>query len=67
MSGAVESGICDICKKETHLQRKYYYYNIVCECHSPQHFELVRYCNDCIPLEPKLTKLEIKTETLKEL
>ncbi len=40
MSGCVEIGICDICKKEAHLQRTYFRYNIKCECHSPYHFEL---------------------------
>ena len=43
----IEFGKCDICGKETCLNRKYYYYDIKCECHSPQHFELVCYCDDC--------------------
>lgn len=67
MSGCVEIGICDICKKEAHLQRTYFRYNIKCECHSPYHFELVRHCSDCIPKEPRETKITLRTEYLKNI
>jgi len=66
MTGAIEIDKCDVCGKENvHVSRKYYRYDIKCECHSPHHFELVRYCKDCIPKEPKETKIFIKTENLK--
>ena len=57
-------GTCDICKKETHLQITYFHYDIKCECHSPNHFEIVYHCEDCIPIEPVTTKIVIKTENL---
>ncbi len=62
--GESEFGTCDICKKEANLERKYYRYAVKCECHSPEHFEIVRHCNTCIPLEPKETKILIKTSEL---
>lgn len=64
MSGEVEFGKCDVCHIEKPLERKYYYYAINCECHSPKHFELVRHCKDCIPNKPLLTNLTIKSEIL---
>jgi len=67
MSGDVEFGKCEICGKETFLQRTYFKYNIKCECHSPQHFEFIRHCDDCVPEEPKITKIIVKTETLKNI
>ncbi len=57
MSGDVEVGKCDVCGKKTQLNRKIYRYDIKCDCHSPHHFEIVRHCNDCIPKEPKTTKI----------
>lgn len=52
-----EYGKCDICKKENTLSRKYYHYDIECECHlsggKKEHFEIVRYCKDCKPKPPK--------------
>ena len=66
MNGACEFGKCEICGKETCLQRTYFSYDIKCECHSPNHFELVRHCKDCIPTEPRETKVIFSTEKLKE-
>lgn len=61
MSGEVMVGKCDICGKENvELERKYYYYNIKCECHSPQHFEIVDHCKACIPKPPKKTTIYIE-------
>lgn len=62
--GEQEQGICNICHKEKILQREYYHYDIKCECHSPKHFECVKYCNNCIPTEPEETKITIKTSQL---
>lgn len=67
MSGVVEFGICDICKKENYMERTYFHYDIKCECHSPKHFILIIHCKDCIPKEPKETKIILKTETLNKL
>ena len=58
--GDVEFGKCDICGKETTLNRKYYHYDIKCDCCSPKHFEIVRHCKDCKPQPPKYVKVYIK-------
>jgi hypothetical protein len=67
MAGQIEFGKCEICNKETHLKRTYFRYDIKCECHSPNHFELVIHCNDCVPVEPKITKISINTKMLTKL
>ena len=64
MSGEVEFGKCSICGKETTLERTYFHYAIKCECHSPRHFELVIHCKECVPKEPEITTLTIKTKML---
>jgi hypothetical protein len=56
-----EYGTCDICGREAGLGRKYYYYDISCECCvGSQHFELVRYCNQCTPVPPARVKVIIQ-------
>jgi hypothetical protein len=55
-----EYGRCRICGKEGNLTRTYYYYGIQCECHSPQHFEIVRHCLTCKPKAPEETNVFIK-------
>lgn len=63
-----ESGVCDICRKESKsLSRKYYRYGFPCECHGSEHVELVRYCPNCEPHEPTYTKVRLTTKTAKEL
>ena len=57
--GDVEVDICDICGEKHTLQRKYYYYGIKCQCHSPEHFEIVRHCSTCIPKPPEKTTIHI--------
>ena len=64
MSGNLEFGTCDVCGRENYLTRTYWNYNIKCECHSSQHFEMSMHCSTCIPKEPYLTKVTFKTETL---
>ncbi len=66
MSGESEFDRCDICKTEAPIERKYYPYPVQCECHSPQHFEMVRHCKDCTPTEPETTKVIFKTSDLTE-
>ena len=61
---SVEFGMCDICKKDAPITRTYYRYAIKCNCHSPQHFVLIRHCNECKPVEPEF--LVIKTKDLQK-
>ena len=51
----VEVDYCDICHKKKQIKRKYYYYDVNCDCcGSPRgHFEIVRYCDECTPKPPK--------------
>lgn len=51
----IEIDYCDICHKKTQVFRKYYYYDIDCECCGKKHFEIIRYCKDCKPEPPKYT------------
>ena len=61
MSGVIEYGKCEVCgRKEMNLQRKYYHYNINCDCHRGQHFEFVRHCADCKPSSPEKTTVTMK-------
>jgi hypothetical protein len=50
--GEQEFGRCPICGEDKPLIRKYYYYNIKCDCCSPTHFELRYHCKDCKPQKP---------------
>lgn len=59
-----EHGKCDMCGKDKNLRRAYYYYGIKCECHSPEHFEMVRHCGDCHPEPPKETTIRVKPREL---
>lgn len=67
MCGEIEVGRCEICGKENvQLERKYYRYpNVQCECHSQCHFEIVRHCKDCKPVEPKEIKVILSAEKIK--
>lgn len=49
----IERGECDICGIESDLKRKYYHYDIKCECCRGKHFEIVRYCDKCQPKAPR--------------
>lgn len=62
MCGEIEVGKCDICGKEGQLYRRYYHYDIQCECHSPKHFELIRHCKQCADdvKPPKEIKVTLK-------
>lgn len=62
--GCVEHGICEVCGNEDFLTRTYFRYPIKCECHSPQHFELIRHCKNCTPKEPEITKIQLRTSEL---
>lgn len=63
MAGDSEIGTCDICKKEKPLSRKYYKYDIVCDCcngDNDKHFDYVSHCNTCLPKPPRTTTVHIK-------
>ena len=54
--GDVEINKCDICGVPKQVSRKYYYYNIHCDCCNSKkspHFEIVWYCNNCTPVPPR--------------
>lgn len=67
MSGDKEIGICEVCKEVKTLKRTYFKYAIKCECHSPNHFEFVRHCENCIPKEPIETRVLMNTDKLKNI
>lgn len=63
MSGEIEYGTCDMCKKEAHINRKYYRYDIKCDCCNSKdkpHFEIVRYCNECEPKPPRKVNVSLE-------
>ena len=60
--GEVQFGTCDICKKQTIIESKFYHYGFKCDCHSPEHFERVNYCKDCVPKKPSYTKVTLTDE-----
>ena len=62
--GEIEQNKCTMCGIVAIVQREYYHYDIKCECHSPNHFEIVWYCKNCTPEEPKTTRIHIKTSEL---
>lgn len=62
--GSCEIAKCTFCGIATEVVRKYYHYNMDCECCSgDKHFEIVRYCKDCTPHPPyKITACVIAEE-----
>ena len=62
MSGETQFGECDICKKQTFVESKFYHYGFKCDCHSPEHFERVNYCKECAPKKPPYTKVTLTDE-----
>lgn len=66
-NGDVEYGKCPTCNTEGPLERRYYHYDIKCECHSPDHFEIVWYCKNCSPKEPEFTRIHLHTAKLRRL
>ena len=59
MSGCIEHGCCEYCGEIGPINRKYYTYGIQCQCHSPEHFELVYHCDKCEPKDPGIKKIEL--------
>lgn len=54
MSGDIEIGICNICGQHTQVSRRYYHYDVKCNCCNGKHFEIVKYCEECEPNPPKI-------------
>lgn len=59
MGGTVEIAICDICGNLKPVNRKYYKYDIKCDCCSCHHHELIRHCNECVPKPPNKVSVEL--------
>lgn len=54
--GCQEFDKCDCCGQEAIVERKYFRYDVKCDCCNSKkdnHFEIVRYCKNCIPFPPK--------------
>lgn len=56
---SAEYGKCEICNKESVLERTYFKYAISCSCcgctdkeGNPCHFVCVRHCTNCVPSIP---------------
>lgn len=59
------TGTCEVCKKENvSLTRTYFHYDLQCECHSPNHFDLFDHCSECKPKQPLTTKAELRTSKI---
>ena len=62
--GDIEFGCCEVCGKETVLERTLFIYDVRCDCCGcvregrPCHFEIVRHCSDCpAPMPVKISPL----------
>lgn len=61
--GAQEFSKCDICEQDAIVDRKYYYYDVKCDCCNSKndpHFEIVRYCVKCEPKPPRTITVFLK-------
>ena len=67
MTDVIEYGKCEVCGKEAALKRTYFRYGFKCQCHSPNHFEFVRHCVDCVPQKPLETKVVFSDEQANNL
>lgn len=59
-----EIGKCVVCGTIGVVARTYFSYDIKCECHAPNHFEIVKHCVGCVPKEPTETRIVFKTKDL---
>ena len=58
MSSSIEYGTCSKCNTEAPLTRKYFHYDINCECCvGNKHFEIVKTCQHCEPKPPSYIKV----------
>ena len=63
----IEYGKCEVCGEEKPLIRTYFHYGFKCQCHSPNHFEFVRHCQDCVPQKPLETKVVLSNKQAENL
>ena len=57
----IEEGRCGTCREIKQLNRKYFHYDVDCECCSGKHhFVIVRHCNVCKPREPESITVTLK-------
>jgi hypothetical protein len=59
----LEYGTCEICGIQAPLHRKYYRYDIKCDCCNAKedvHFEIVRHCRFCEPNPPSVISVVMK-------
>jgi len=59
---SIEQGTCDICHTpNVPITRHYQYWKTIkCDCCSPQHFDIIRHCKDCKPIELQTTRYTSK-------
>lgn len=65
MGGNNEYGVCRFCNTVGNVNRKYYRYDVKCDCCNSKndyHFEYVKHCNSCEPKPP--TKITVHLEPL---
>lgn len=64
----IEYGNCDLCNVYASLSRRYYRYDIKCDCCNKKednHFEIVRHCELCEPKPPKKVVVYLKPLNIK--
>ena len=62
MRGDKELGKCGYCGYIGPINRKYFYYGIKCECHSPEHFQIVWHCDNCEPKDPGIGNITLSNK-----
>lgn len=62
MSGCNEWGACQYCGVEGPINRTYFRYGIKCQCHSPEHFQIVWHCDKCEPKDPGVGNILLSNE-----
>lgn len=63
MSGDMESGKCSCCGNLAIVNRKYYHYDIKCDCcNGDEHFEIIYYCENCEPRPPSRVHIVLEMQ-----
>ncbi len=58
-----ERGKCTICGQSGIMMRKYYYYDVDCDCcGGTRHFEIVHHHENCIPRPPSTIKIALEIQ-----
>ena len=65
--GELEFDKCEICGKETIVERTYFFYPIHCECcgrkdenGQDQHFVRIKHCTKCVPTIPEKFTVRVR-------